>query len=191
MRLRNTLFELAFASAFLYFISPVNSQTYDGRWDGLYSCGQHALKPDYGPFTWYQLGFSVQNGTISGRHDFTSRLGVPTTALFTGHIDRAGNITIGVVSRRQDGSEDFHQTLAGRAASAGSIELTGLMLINGERPVRNCRLTLGSVAPAESPVGQATPTPTTPAPAQNLDEERQHLKVQKKLARSMREGWRV
>jgi hypothetical protein len=184
MHLRNTFFGFVFVGALLSLKSPVNAQAYDGRWDGFYACGQHALKPENGPFKWSIIRFDVQSGAISGRHEYNTRSGIPTTAFFTGRVDQAGNIKLDVIARLQDGREDFHQTLIGRAGSPGSADLTGTMLNDRGQSVRNCQLTLSLVVPAQPPVVQATPATAIPATttAQDLNQGRQRLKAQKKLA---------
>jgi len=137
--IRNILIALASVSSLT---ASSYAESLDGRWQGYYTCGAHALKPEQGAFAWPHVGFNVNNGMVSGRHDFINRQGIPTNVVFNGRIEQTGSVRIEVLSRFGNGGENFHQTLAGQAVSPGAIELTGPALNPRGISVRNCRLTL-------------------------------------------------
>jgi|GEM_PF-5627114 len=140
-----------------------HAQTLDGRWEGYYSCGAHALRPEWGAFVWQHVNFNVASGQISARRDHINRLkgfDDPMTALFNGRVDENGSVRIDVLSRRQtDASEEFHQTLVGRSVSPSLVELTGVMLTSKGAEVRNCQLTLRLAAPAQVAAPRVAPAP--------------------------------
>ena len=169
-------------------VSSLTASSYaeglDGRWQGYYTCGAHALKPEQGAFAWLHVGFNVNNGMVSGRHDFINRQGIPTNVVFKGRIEQTGSVRIEVVSRFENGGENFHQTLAGQAVSPGAIELTGPALNPRGISVRNCRLTLTLVA-----ASQVTPAPLgqTPTHQDTGNQERQRLEAQRQTIETERQ----
>src|ERR1043166_3871176 len=106
---------IGLASA-LCFIATGYAQNFNGRWEGYYSCGAHALCREAGQFSWKHLDFVVADHAISTKHDFFNNLrNEPASAYFSGRIDNFGYIRINVIARNhQSGSENFHQTLVGR-----------------------------------------------------------------------------
>src|ERR1051326_2078030 len=95
---------IGLASA-LCFIAPGYAQNFNGRWEGYYSCGAHALRRELGPVSWKHLDFVVADHAISTRHDFFATIHKePASAYFSGRIDNFGNIRINVIARNQSGS---------------------------------------------------------------------------------------
>jgi hypothetical protein len=188
-------FSIGFVSAIAVIghSSWLHAQTFDGIWDGYYVCGGHALKPEFGAFSWQRINFNIGSGQISGRHDFINRFNVPMDVVFNGRVDKNGSVVIDVVSRRQtDAKEDFHQRLEGRSVSSGEIEVTGLMMNSKGAAVRDCRLTLRASLPAQATtLAQSIPPassqgPTTAAQRAATETERQRLEADKQAVATER-----
>jgi hypothetical protein len=94
-----------------------HAQSFDGRWEGTYSCGAHRYKP-LPPFSW-QIPFDVRGGSISARRDYhiANQGGVAATAIFSGTRDRDGHVRIDVMARKEDNTENFHLALLGNLTS--------------------------------------------------------------------------
>src|SRR6266849_8986352 len=88
-------------ASILCLTGSAHAQSFDGRWDGYYSCGAHALRPERGAFVWQHVNFNVASNQISARRDHINRLkgfDDPMTALFNGRVDANSSVRIDVLS---------------------------------------------------------------------------------------------
>lgn len=131
--LKSVLFRFALVGLLVSAASPLKAETFDGRWQGTYSCGPHRLRP-MGAFTW-PIAFDIKNGLISGRHAYTGGINnKPAAALFYGAMNSNGSTEIDATTDRRNPTETWCQKLIGRAISSTVINLTGPLCLEQTGP---------------------------------------------------------
>src|SRR6266404_6566339 len=122
--IRNIAIGLA---SILCLTGSAHAQSFDGQWQGTYSCGPHRFLP-FGAFTW-SIAFEIKNGRVSGSHNYTGGTNkLPATAIFNGTINQGGILKIDVIADRNNPTEMWHQQLSGSSISPTVINLIGAML---------------------------------------------------------------
>jgi hypothetical protein len=137
------------ASFFLIgFAVAAHAQSFDGQWDGFYSCGAgggtEAGKP---AFMWKNIRFTVRGSEVSARYDFTGRSGYPVSAYFAGSLSGGGSASIRAWEVSAGPNNGWRSDFYGRLDPSGMIVLPKTFTNKWGVALRACQLTLRRAAP--------------------------------------------